>query len=178
MKIMNLTFPDDKNYLEHARNAFCFQCFTGLRYSDISALTWDNIDLEKGEINITAQKTAKKLSIPLSKYARTILEKYEGKDKPLHVATNQKMNLYIKEVAFLAEINQPIPLTTYKGRDRIDEVKPKYECIGTHTGKRTFVSNAIMLGVPPLVVMQITGNSDYKSLKPYIEIAEIGRAHV
>ena len=86
--------------------------------------------------------------------------------------TNQKMNDYLKELAELAEINEPVRQTYYKGNERIDEVTPKYALLGTHAGRRTFICNALALGIPPQVVMKWTGHSDYKAMKPYIDIAD------
>ena len=72
----------------------------------------------------------------------------------------------------MAGIDEPIRLTSYKGNQRIDEVKPKYELIGTHTGRRTFIVHALSRGIPPSVVMKWTGHSDYKSMQPYIDIVD------
>jgi hypothetical protein len=36
----------------------------------------------------------------------------------------------------------------------------------------TFICFALSSGVPPQVVMKWTGHSDYKAMKPYIDIAE------
>lgn len=58
------------------------------------------------------------------------------------------------------------------GNERIDEVTPKYALLGTHAGRRTFICNALALGIPPQVVMKWTGHSDYKAMKPYINIAD------
>ena len=80
--------------------------------------------------------------------------------------------IYIKEFAELAGINEPIRQTYYKGNERIDEVTPKYALLGTHTGRRTFICNALALVIPPQVVMKWTGHSDYKAMKPYIDIAD------
>lgn len=55
---------------------------------------------------------------------------------------------------------------------RIDIVTPKYALLGSHTGRRTFICNALALGIPPQVVMKWTGHSDYKAMKPYIDIAD------
>ena len=60
----------------------------------------------------------------------------------------------------------------FKGNERIDTVRPKHELISTHTGRRTFISNALMKGISVNVVMQFTGHSDYKAMKPYIAIAD------
>ena len=42
----------------------------------------------------------------------------------------------------------------------------------THVGRRTFICNALSLGIPANVVMKWTGHSDYKAMKPYIDIAD------
>ena len=97
-------------------------------------------------------------------------------DKVLPVITNQKMNEYLKELAELAGINEPIRQTYYKGNERIDEVTPKYALLGTHSGRRTFICNALALGIPPQVVMKWTGHSDYSAMKPYIDIANSAKA--
>lgn len=78
----------------------------------------------------------------------------------------------LKEIAELAEINEPVRETYYKGNQRIDEVTPKYALLGTHAGRRTFICNALSLGIPAQVVMKWTGHSDYKAMKPYIDIAD------
>ena len=70
------------------------------------------------------------------------------------------------------EINEPIRITSYKGNVRIDEIHPKWELVGTHTGRRSFVVNALSLGIPPNIVMKWTGHSDYKAMKPYIDIVD------
>ncbi len=82
------------------------------------------------------------------------------------------MNNYLKELAELAGIDEPIRETYYQGNKRIDKVTPKYALLGTHAGRRTFICNALALGIPPQVVMKWTGHSDYKSMKPYIDIAD------
>jgi hypothetical protein len=57
-------------------------------------------------------------------------------------------------------------------KQRIDIVTPKYALLGTHVGWRTFICNALFLGIPAQVVMKWTGHSDYKAMKPYIDIAD------
>ena len=79
---------------------------------------------------------------------------------------------YLKELGELAEINEPVRETYYKGNERIDEVAPKYALLSTHAGRRTFICNALALGIPAQVVMKWTGHSDYKAMKPYIDIAD------
>ena len=173
-RLREFKIPPTKQALERVRDVFLFQCFTGLRYSDVFNLRRSDI---KGDlIEVTTVKTSDSLIIELNDHSRAILEKYKDvefeNDRALPVITNQKMNDYLKELAELAEINEPVRQTYYKGNERIDEVTPKYALLGTHAGRRTFICNALALGIPPQVVMKWTGHSDYKAMKPYIDIAD------
>ena len=46
------------------------------------------------------------------------------------------------------------------------------ECALQRAGRRTFIVNALSLGIPPNVVMKWTGHNDYKAMKPYIDIVD------
>ena len=173
-KLKACNIPQNKQYLERVRDVFLFCCFTGLRYSDVYNLRTS--DVKADHIEITTVKTADSLVIELNNHSKAILEKYKDvhfeDNKVLPVISNQKMNDYLKELGELAEINEPIRETYYKGNQRIDEVTPKYALLGTHAGRRTFICNALALGIPAQVVMKWTGHSDYKAMKPYIDIAD------
>jgi len=173
-RLKNYQIPETKQYLERVRDVFMFCCFTGLRHSDVYNLK--RSDIKENHIEITTVKTADNLIIELNNHSKTILDKYKEiafeHDKALPVISNQKMNDYLKELGELAEINEPIRETYYKGNQRIDEVTPKYALLGTHAGRRTFICNALSLGIPPQIVMKWTGHSDYQAMKPYIDIAD------
>lgn len=171
-QVYELEFSIDKNYLDRVRDVFCFQCLTSLRYSDVLQL--EKNDVQNSYINVVTEKTDEILQIPLSNKALSILEKYKDFDetKALPVISNQKMNDYIKEICYLAEINQPITKTYYKGKERITETFKKYELISTHTARRTFICLALENGITPQTVMKITGHTDYKSMQPYIDVTD------
>ena len=173
-RLREFKIPSNKQALERVRDVFLFQCFTGLRYSDVFNLR--RSDIKGDHIEVTTIKTSDSLIIELNNHSKAILDKYKDvafeDDKVLPVITNQKMNDYLKELAEMAGIDEPIRQTYYKGNERIDEVTPKYALLGTHAGRRTFICNALALGIPPQVVMKWTGHSDYKAMKPYIDIAD------
>lgn len=176
-QLKDYVIPESKKYLDRVRDVFLFQCYTGLRYSDVFNLK--RSDIKDNHIEVTTVKTADSLIIDLNDYSRAILDKYKNihfeSNKALPVISNQKTNDYLKELGELAEINEPVRETYYKGNDRIDEVYPKYELLGTHAGRRTFICNALSMGTPAHVVMRLTGHSDYKAMKPYIDIADEDR---
>ena len=173
-RLREFKIPSNKQALERVRDVFLFQCFTGLRYSDVFNLR--RSDIKGDHIEVTTVKTSDSLIIELNNHSKAILDKYKDvafeDDKVLPVITNQKMNDYLKELAEMARIDEPVRQTYYRGNERIDEVTPKYALLGTHAGRRTFICNALALGIPPQVVMKWTGHSDYKAMKPYIDIAD------
>jgi integrase len=173
-RLREFKIPSNKQALERVRDVFLFQCFTGLRYSDVFNL--HRSDIKGDHIEVTTVKTSDSLIIELNNHSKAILDKYKDvafeNDKVLPVITNQKMNDYLKELAEMAGIDEPVRQTYYKGNERIDDVTPKYALLGTHAGRRTFICNVLALGIPPQVVMKWTGHSDYKAMKPYIDIAD------
>jgi len=177
-RIMDYEIPESKTYLEAVRDVFFFCCFSGLRHSDVYNLRRN--DIKGDHLEVTTVKTADSISVDLNKMTRDILDKYKDIEFPdgkvLPVIKNQPMNRDLKELCDLAGINEEIRITTYKGNQRIDEIRKKYELIGTHTGRRTFIVNALSRGIAPNVVMKWTGHSDYKAMKPYIDIVDSIRA--
>jgi len=173
MTIYNYDFGK-LNYLSQVRDVFCFCCFTSLRYSDVRNLRHSNFN--GTSFTFTTIKTSDTLTIELNKFSKAILKKYEHvvfpDDKVLPVISNQKMNDYLKIIGKKCKIDAPVTITIYKGMNRIDETHPKWELLSTHAARRTFVCNAIMLGIPPSIVMKWTGHSDYRAMKPYLEIVD------
>lgn len=170
MNVYNHTF--EQPYLSRTRDVFCFCCFTSLRYSDAAALK--KTDIYDDAIHIITQKTNDKITIELNNYSRAILQRYADSetDKALPVTSNQNMNVYIKEVCRQCGINELLTDTYYIGGKKYEETKEKWQMVGTHSGRRTFICNALMLGIAPNVVMKWTGHSDYKCMQPYIDIAD------
>lgn len=164
----------DEPHLDRVRDVFCFCCFTSLRYSDVSKLQKN--DIKQNTIEIITQKTAEPLSIDLNDYSRAILKKYENitfeHGLALPIITNQKMNTYLKELAKIAQLTTTIRKVHYVGSERKEKVYQKWELITTHCGRRTFIVNALYLGIPAEVVMKWTGHADYKAMKPYISIVD------
>lgn len=173
-KLEKCEIPESKLYLIRVRDVFLFLCYTGLRYSDLFNLR--RSDVHERYIEVTNSKTVDPQRIELNTHSKAILKKYEPFEfqdgKALPVVSNQKMNQYLHELCKFAGFDEPIRLTYYRGSKRIDEVKPKYDVIGTHTGRRSFICNALGMGISPNVVMKWTGHSDYKAMKPYIDVCD------
>lgn len=172
MAVYNHQFTTEEQHLARVRDVFCFCCFTSLRYSDARALK--KADIYGDALHITTQKTNDRLTIELNDYSRAILQSYTAQpgERALPVISNQKMNDYLKEVGRLCGLNEKLTDVTYTGGIKTTITKPKWQMLGTHCGRRTFICNALMMGIPANTVMKWTGHSDYNSMKPYIDIAD------
>ncbi len=173
----NLEFDRTQKHLEQVRDVFVFCCFSGIRYSDAQNLRRENI--WNGQIDLTTIKTTDQITIPLNDITSFILNKYKDyptkNNKALPVISNQKMNADLKIIAKMAGITAPVPRTQIIGHQRIDSYPPKYELIGTHAARRTFVILGLSMGIQPQVIMDWTGHSSYKAMKPYIDILDNAR---
>ena len=169
----------ERGALEKTRNMFCFCAFTSLRYFDMAALK--RTDIADGILYITTKKTNDRLPIGINSRAQAILNKYKVTAFPgglaLSVISNQKMNHHLKDLCELCGFIDPITVVCYRAGQRIEETYPKWELIGTHAARRTFICFALSSGIPPQIVMKWTGHSDYKAMKPYIDIAEKTKAN-
>jgi integrase len=174
LRLYSYEIPEEKQHLARVRDVFCFCCFTSLRYSDVAKL--QRSDIKDKYISVVTQKTVDGLKIELNDYSREILKKYRDfpfkGDKALPVISNQRMNEYLKELGELTEINEPQRIVYFRGNERHEEVYPKWALLTTHCGRRTFIVNALYLGIPAEVVMKWTGLGDYKAMKPYIKIVD------
>ena len=170
----DFVFPKEKEHLVKIRDVFCFCCFTGLRYSDVAKLC--RSDVLVGSISVVTQKTSDSLVIELNKYSRAILDRYADipfpGDRALPVISNAGMNERLKDMGEAAGLSAPTRVVYFMGNSRKEEVLPKYSLLTTHCGRRTFIVNALFLGIPAEVIMKWSGHSDFKAMKPYIKIVD------
>lgn len=157
--------------LEQTRDLFLIGCYTGLRFSDFSQLTTDNINNE--EIRVTTQKTGERVVIPIHWTVRNILDKYASTAKGLpRPISNQKMNEYLKEIGRIAGLNSSVIATKTKGGLRTSQTVSKCDLITTHTARRSFATNLYLSGFPSISIMKITGHSTEKSFMRYIRVSQ------
>ncbi len=168
-KLINFDLSRNKR-LEKIRDIFCFSCATGLRVSDLEQLRHEHI--KNDEITLTVKKTKTELTIPLNTISSAILDKYAEQMRPLPSISSQKLNEYIKELCELAGISESIEIVRFRGTKRETTIYPKYKLIHIHTGRKTFVTLSLERGMSAEQVMAITGHTDYKSFKRYVNVSK------
>ena len=178
-KLADFQIPKNHPAWERIRDVCIFCCFSGLRYSDVYDLK--KTDIINGCIDFTSKKDSEHLRIELNWVTRKIIEKYKDcsfdSGRLLPVISNSKMNQQLKELFKAAGFNEVLTDVSFRGGVRIEQTYEKWTKIGTHVGRKSFICNALALGVPVNVIMKWTGHSDYKAMKPYIDVADSIKAH-
>lgn len=148
--------------LNQVRDIFIFACFTGLAYIDVQKLTHDDIligiDGSKW-IKIKRTKTDTPSSIPILPEAQRILNKYvdypqkERMKKLLPVASNQKVNAYLKEIAVGCKIKKTLTF---------------------HLARHTFATTVTLSrGVPIETVSKMLGHTNLSTTQHYAKVLDL-----
>jgi integrase len=160
---------EDNTRLQNVRDMFLLGSYTGLRYSDLSRLRTEHITGETITINI--EKTSDILSIPIIPQARRILDRYPYVN--FRRISQQKFNDYIKEVCKMAGFNENVIRTYRTGTKTIEKIQEKWECVASHTMRRTFVTVSHSIGMDDHTIMKITGHKNYQNFKKYLKLTQI-----
>ncbi len=126
---------------------FLFACTTGLRYSDMKELQWE--DIRENNIYIRVQKTQQPLSIPLSKKATAFLPESQTSGLIFRVPSNQKANYYLKQIAAAAGIHKPI---------------------STHVARHTFATISLNMGIALSNVSKLLGHATVTTTEIYAKV--------
>lgn len=152
-------FPLER--LERVRDLFVFSCYTGISYVDVMGLSLANISMGMDGSNwITTkrQKTKTPIKIPLLDPALELIRKYA--DHPitqitgslLPVITNEKLNVYLKEVAILCGIKKNLTF---------------------HMARHTFATTVTLSnGVPIETVSKLLGHTKIATTQIYARVLE------
>ena len=162
--------------LEKAKDIFVVGCLTGQRVSDYKRITLDMVQqLRDGNeyIYLQQEKTRKWIYIPLDARVKAILKKYDGK---LPKMFDQHINEKIKIVGRLLGWCEDAGISEYHGLLSAPSGKKFYECIKTHTARRSFATNAYKAGIALSSIMAITGHSSESMLRKYLKLDNKERA--
>ena len=154
--------PEYRKYI----SLFVFGCLSSLRISDIQRAEY--LRIEDGLLLGRAKKTGNAFKIPLALDPRIqqILTEY---DYNLRLASEQKLNVYIKKI--LRELGMTEDLTVYRYKLKQDFPAKRQRCdlITSHSARRSWVPNTMKSRrYTQRQVMEIMGTkSDHEFRKYY-----------
>ncbi|MDR1983963.1 MAG: site-specific integrase [Prevotellaceae bacterium] len=139
------------------KQAFLFSCFSGLRYSDVKALKWGDIQTDsegKHLIKYTQQKTQKNEYLQLSDEALKFLpDKGTATDKDtiFILSNNGYTNQALKSWVLAAGVKKRVTF---------------------HVGRHTNATLLLSLGVPIETVSKLLGHSAIKTTQIYAKVID------
>ncbi len=152
-------FPIDR--LDRVRDLFVFSCYTGISYSDIMALTPKNLIVGmdgNSWISTKRLKTKTSVRVPLLEPAKSILSKYENHPVTIYsgtllpIITNEKANLYLKEIADAVGIKKNLTF---------------------HMARHTFATTVTLSnGVPIETVSKMLGHTKLATTQIYARVLD------
>ena len=155
----------------NARKWILLGCEFGQRGQDLINITKDNIREKGGNLylDLLQQKTKKAVTIPV--IAPHVIDIIEN-DFPYKIST-QKLNLYIKEVCKIAEIDVMTEGKIYDSKTKRKELKfyEKHKLMTSHSFRRSYCSNYYKK-IPTPILMAISGHQKESVFLKYINKPE------
>lgn len=169
MKIQSVKIKDANHIV--IRDLFLLQCFTGLSHVDLMKLSAE--DIKDDYIQTRRQKTAQDVYVTLHRYSIPIINKYlaatADATSPLFPQfTQQFYNRTIKEVAELAGLTEEVKVIRYVGPREEISTRPKFECISSHTGRRTLARLLSQMGLSEDTIAEELGHNTRSITAHYI----------
>lgn len=150
---------------EMVKQAFFFGCFTGLRISDIEALTWEKVSLVDGVpyIRFRQIKTGQYENYPLTADAVKVLQAVrgihaefapDGSDKVFILPSRSRLG----QVLHVWGLSAGLPFRLH-----------------FHVSRHTFATAAITAGVDHYTVSKLLGHTDIGTTQRYIRLVDTKR---
>lgn len=154
-------FSCSRDHLNLTKDLFIFISYTGIAHGDTMLLTKNDVVLGEDQnlwIHTKRKKTSTPVKIPLLPKALEVIKKYENTSqaevngKLLPRLSNQKMNSYLKELAYLCKINKNLT---------------------SHVARHTFATTVTLSnGVPIETVSKLLGHNKMATTQIYARVLE------
>lgn len=151
-KVYSTDFPSSP----YTKTIFLFGCMTGLRYSDIVALKWDNLDFQSdGNVMMTIRqvKTKSSVSVPLSKEAIKLLPERPEQYMSTPIFGERICHRTVAE--HVGNLMKKAGITKH---------------VSFHTSRHTFATMMLTLGADLYTVSKLLGHTNIKTTQIYAEV--------
>jgi integrase len=176
------TLPEIKRLLRAAhsewRGIILFGLYTGQRLGDIARLTWQNVDLARGELALVSRKTKRRVQIPLAAPLQGfLLDRMDAGDDPKQPLfpkafaakrVSALSNQFYDIMADTALVEPRKHKSNGKGRNS----RRAFNELSFHALRHTATSLMKNAGVSPAVVQDIIGHDSPAVSAHYTRIEE------
>ena len=137
--------------------AFLFSCYSGLRWVDVKALIWDNIDLKNRRLKIKQSKTGHILNQNLEGFTFETLTRLFEKSKPKNIDPVFQLPSFSYVLRVLKDWSRNA------GIERN---------ITWHSARHTLATNVILYGSDSSTASEIMGHKNLDYIQRYVHIVD------
>ena len=148
------------------RDGFLFSCFSGLRYSDVKALTWDQVRFEDAQAFLwfSQQKTGEAEALPLSKQAIEILNAQKDSKPSPGIRRKFENNVIFKMPSTSQSVNDALG----RWAKRAGIAKK----VTFHCGRHSFATMALTYGADLYTTSKLLGHASISTTEIYAEVID------
>jgi len=149
------TLENTPMHLPIIKQAFLFSCYTGLRFSDVTRLTWGKLQKDNNGdtyINFVQKKTDKQEYLPIPQKAMKFLPECsdtKANDIIFKLPTNKFTNVVLRNWAFATGITKRVTF---------------------HVARHTYATLLLSLEVPIETVSKNLGHSEIRTTQIYAKV--------
>jgi integrase len=161
------------------RSLIFFAFYTGQRLSDLATLTWNYVDLDRGEVRMVTRKTGRRMIIPLAPALRVHIESMPASrdsKAPLHprasrvLARRGNSSMLSRQFAELLAQAGLREKTTHVGRGKTRSVRREVNALSFHSLRRTATTLLHEAGVAAAVAQALIGHDSEQIHNDYINV--------
>ena len=166
-EIVQIKHTEVPERLQAAKDWLLISCYTGQRFSDFMNFDTEKLKDINGKICLAfvQQKTKKDILLPLHPTVLNTLQR--NKNHFPELMDIQHYNKGIREIAKLANLNEPVKAKKRLGIRSKEVETEKWEILSSHIGRRSFATN-FYGKIPTPLLMEATGHSTEQMFLRYI----------
>jgi integrase len=176
------TLPEIKRILRAAHGEWTgiilFGLYTGQRLGDIGRLTWQNVDIARGELALVSRKTKRRLVIPLAAPLQTFLgDRTDAGDDPKQplfpkAAAAKRISALSNQFYDIMADAGLVESRKHKSHGKGRNARRAFNELSFHALRHTATSMMKNAGISPAIVQDIIGHDSPAISAQYTHIAE------
>jgi integrase len=158
-----------------------FGFYTGQRLGDVATLTWQNIDLQQGEIRLVTRKTHKTKILPIAVPLRRHIEALPAADDPAAALHPKAFAIVMEQdgktghlsnqfADLLADAGLREKKPHRKRKDASKRSRATHSELSFHCLRHTAVTMLKETGIPAAVVMELVGHDSTQISEVYTHV--------
>jgi integrase len=152
------------------RSMVLFGLYTGQRLVDLARLSWNNIDLEHGEIRFVTAKTGRPMTIPMAERLRSHIESLPSSDDPnafIHERIAQTTGSTLSSQFAVLLVQAGLRSPKVRAKEPTTSRRRNLNELSFHSLRHTAVSLLHDAGIPQATVLEFVGHSSSAMSKRY-----------